>query len=151
MSNPMKEKSESDGVDRRGFLECMAWVGTGLAWSVTGGVLSSQVLGQDPAPTAKADFTFVQISDSHIGFSKPPNPAVTATLQHAIAKINALPTQPDLVIHTGDLTHLAKASEFDTVSQICKAVKTGRVVYVPGEHDVFTDDGKFELAQIGTN
>jgi hypothetical protein len=149
MSNPMKEKSESDGVDRRGFLECMAWVGTGLAWSVTGGVLSSQVLGQDPAPTAKADFTFVQISDSHIGFSKPPNPAVTATLQHAIAKINALPTQPDLVIHTGDLTHLAKASEFDTVSQICKAAKTGRVVYVPGEHDVFTDDGKLYLERYG--
>jgi 3',5'-cyclic AMP phosphodiesterase CpdA len=149
MSDAKNHQVQGDGIDRRGFLECMAWVGTGLAWSVSGGLLSSRALGQGPGQTNKADFTFVQISDSHIGFSKPPNQNVTGTLQQTMAKINALPTRPDLVIHTGDLTHLAKAAEFDTVGEICKTVKTGRVVYVPGEHDVFTDDGKLYLERFG--
>ena len=149
MTDSMNREPESDGIDRRGFLECMAWVGTGLAWSVRGGVLSSRVLGQDPGGTTQADFTFVQISDSHIGFNKPPNPDVTATLQQTVARINALPTRPDLVIHTGDLTHLAKPTEFDTVGAICKTAKTGRVVYVPGEHDVFADEGKLYLERYG--
>jgi 3',5'-cyclic-AMP phosphodiesterase len=149
MTEPMYREDQGDSIDRRGFLECMAWVGTGLAWSVSGGVLLSRALGQDPGRTARADFTFVQISDSHIGFSKPPNPDVTATLQQTIARINALPTRPELVIHTGDLTHLAKPAEFDSVSEICKTAKTGRVVYVPGEHDVFTDDGKLYLERYG--
>jgi 3',5'-cyclic AMP phosphodiesterase CpdA len=149
MTDSIHQEQPSDGIDRRGFLECMAWVGTGLAWSVSGGILSSRALGEEPARGAKADFTFVQISDSHIGFSKPPNQDVAGTLQQTMAKINALPTRPDLVIHTGDLTHLAKPAEFDTVGEICKTARAGRVTYVPGEHDVFTDDGKLYLERYG--
>jgi 3',5'-cyclic AMP phosphodiesterase CpdA len=137
-----------DGVDRRGFLQCMAWAGTGLAWTVSGGVLSSRVFGQADA-AARGDFTFVQVSDSHIGFKKEPNQDVTGTLKIAVARINALPQPPALVLHTGDLTHLARPAEFDTVAQVLKGVKTGKVAYVPGEHDVFTDDGKLYLERYG--
>jgi 3',5'-cyclic-AMP phosphodiesterase len=138
-----------DGIDRRGFLECMAWVGTGIAWTVTGGVLSSRVFGQDSGQTKKGDFTFVQISDSHIGFSKEPNKDVVGTLRATVDRINALPAQPELLIHTGDLTHLSKPDEFDTVNEVLKSAKVGRVVYVPGEHDVFSDDGKQYLDRYG--
>jgi 3',5'-cyclic AMP phosphodiesterase CpdA len=120
----------------------MAWAGTGLLWTLRGGVPSSRALGQDAAPGTKADFSFVQISDSHIGFAKPPNADVTGTLKAAVARINALPQKPSFVLHTGDLTHLAKPKEFDTVAQVLKEAKTNRTFYVPGEHDVFTDDGK---------
>jgi 3',5'-cyclic AMP phosphodiesterase CpdA len=141
--------SDPDGIDRRGFLECMAWVGTGLAWTVTGGVLSSRVLGAETSQKEKADFSFVQISDSHIGFAKPPNTDVVATLKRTVAKINALPARPDVLIHTGDLTHLAKPAEFDTVAEVLKEAKVGRIFYVPGEHDIFTDDAKLYLERHG--
>lgn len=138
--------SANDGVDRRGFLECMAWAGTGLAWAVTGGVLTSRVLGQAP-PAGKDDFVFAQISDSHVGFNKPPYGDVVGTLKLAVDRVNAL--NPALVLHTGDLTHLAKPDEFDTVAQVLKGARADRVAYVPGEHDVFTDDGKAYLERYG--
>src|SRR5262249_27082008 len=122
----------TDGVDRRGFLSCMAWAGTGLVWSVRGGLLSSQAFGQDAA-AARNDFTFVQTSDSHIGSPKPPNTDVTATLKLAVDKINALPQTPPFLLHTGDLTHLAKPEEFDTVAEVLKGARAGRLLCVPGE------------------
>jgi 3',5'-cyclic AMP phosphodiesterase CpdA len=140
---------QADGVDRRGFLECMAWVGTGLAWSAFGGVFSSRVFGQETVPQSQADFTFAQVSDSHIGFAREPNKNVVGTLEQAIARINALPTRPDFLIHTGDITHLSKPEEFETCSQVLKTAKTAEVFYVPGEHDVFTDDGKLYLERYG--
>jgi Icc protein len=141
---------QNDGIDRRGFLKCMAWTGTGIVWKVCGGMLTSSVLGADTSvSSSRADFTFAQISDSHIGFSKEPNKDVTATLQRAIDRLNALPTRPDLLIHTGDLTHLAKAKEFDTVDQVLKSAKVGKTFYVPGEHDVFTDEGKLFRERFG--
>jgi len=149
MSKRIFHDHHHDGIDRRGFLECMAWVGTGIAWTVTGGVLSSRVFGQDSGQTKKGDFTFVQISDSHIGFSKEPNKDVVGTLRATVDRINALPAQPELLIHTGDLTHLSKPDEFDTVNEVLKSAKVGRTVYVPGEHDVFTDDGKQYLDRYG--
>src|SRR6266851_8046811 len=149
MIDGMIPEQQGDGIDRRGFLECMAWVGTGLAWSVCGGVLSSRALGGQAEQRSKADFTFAQISDSHIGFTKEPNKDVTGTLQRAIDRINALPARPDFLIHTGDLTHLAKPEEFDTCAQVLKSAKTGEVFYVPGEHDIFTDDGKLYLDRYG--
>jgi 3',5'-cyclic-AMP phosphodiesterase len=138
-----------DGIERRGFLECMAWAGTGLVWSASGGVLSSHAFGAENSATRPADFTFVQISDSHIGFAKPPNTDVVATLQETVARINSLKTPPALLLHTGDLTHLAKPEEFDTVAEILKSAKVGARVYVPGEHDVFTDDAKLYLERFG--
>src|SRR6204780_2010386 len=94
----------NDGVDRRGVLKCMAWAGTGLVWTLRGGVPVSRALAKDHSKEAgkRADFSFVQISDSHIGFNKPATPDVTATLQTAINKINAMPNKPDFIIHTGD-------------------------------------------------
>jgi Icc protein len=141
---------DSDGVDRRGFLSCMAWAGTGVVWAVSGGLLSSRAFGQQPAgSSAGADFTFVQLSDSHIGFNKAPNQDVTGTLERAVAQINALPDRPALLLHTGDITHLAKPEEFDTCSQIVGQAKVGRSFWVPGEHDVFTDDAKLYLERYG--
>src|SRR5205085_221163 len=133
-----------DGIDRRGFLKCMAWVGTGIVYSLTGGILRSQTIaaaGNKPAP-AKSDLTFVQISDSHIGFSKEANQDVIGTLQTALARINALPARPEFVLHTGDLSHLSKPAEFDTLDQVLRDGKIGPVFFVPGEHDVINDDGK---------
>src|SRR5512140_3006580 len=95
-------------VDRRGFLKCMQWAGAAVVWSFTGGVPRSQLLGSEKGKPNAADFTFVQISDSHIGFKKPANTDVNSTLQLAVDQINAAIRQPDLILHTGDLTHLAK-------------------------------------------
>jgi 3',5'-cyclic AMP phosphodiesterase CpdA len=133
----------ADGIDRRGFLHCMAWVGTGVVFAMNRGVLASARIGQPGQRQVleKADFTFVQISDSHIGFAKEPNKDVVGTLQAAVDRINALPRQPDLLIHTGDLTHLADPKEFDTVAEILKSVKVDRRLYVPGEHDLTPDEG----------
>jgi len=150
--NFILENLNTDGVDRRGFLKCMAWAGTGVLWAVHGGVLRSAGLSQlidstsgtlrEGLQVPKADFTFVQISDSHIGFSKDANPDVIGTLQAAVTKINGLPDAPSLVLHTGDLSHLSKASEFDTLDQVLKSVRTDSIFFVPGEHDVLTDNGK---------
>jgi len=140
----------TDGVDRRNFLKCMAWVGTGMVWTMKNGLLTSRTFGAAPTD-APADFTFVQISDSHIGFAKEPNKDVTGTLKLAIDRINALPTRPDLLLHTGDLTHLSKPAEFDTVDQLLKSAKVRDRFYVPGEHDVFADDAKAYLDRYGKN
>jgi 3',5'-cyclic-AMP phosphodiesterase len=135
----------NDGIDRRGFLKCMAWAGTGVLCVLQGGVLKSYALGnltKDAAKSIKGELSFVQISDSHIGFNKPANPDVTATLRAAIDKINALPSPPEFVLHTGDLSHLSKTEEFDALDQLLKGLRTERVHYVPGEHDVLNDNGK---------
>src|SRR5450432_4003708 len=145
------ETTTVDGIDRRGFLKCMAWVGTGLVWTFNGGVPTSRVFGADAIETATSDFSFVQISDSHIGFSKDPNKDVVGTLRQAIARINSLPKRPEFLLHTGDLTHLSKPEEFDTVAQVIKETKTGQAFYVPGEHDFFGDDGKQYLDRYGKN
>jgi hypothetical protein len=109
-----------DNVDRLGFLKCMQWAGAVVVWSFARGVPSSQPLGAPTDNTKAADFTFIQISDSHLGFNKPANSDVNGTLHVAVDQINAAIRQPDLILHTGDLTHLAKAAEFDTLDQILK-------------------------------
>jgi 3',5'-cyclic AMP phosphodiesterase CpdA len=130
-----------DRMNRRGFLECMAWAGTGVVWTAAGGLLSSRMMPA-AAAAASADFSFVQISDTHIGFKGEANKDATATLQQAIDRINALPAPPAFVLHTGDLTHGQKPGAFDTVAELLKGVKAGGIFYVPGEHDVFLDGGK---------
>jgi len=133
-----------DGIDRRGFLKCMAWAGTGALCVMQGGVLKSYSLSRlsDLGANAAAagELSFVQISDSHMGFNKPANPDVAGTLKAAVDKINGLSNAPEFLLHTGDISHLSKPEEFDTVDQILKA--TGKdVFFVPGEHDVLNDDG----------
>lgn len=138
------ENLNNDGIDRRGFLKCMAWAGTGAYCVLQGGVLKSFAL-EDPALRdaggMKNGLAFVQISDSHIGFDKAANTDVVGTLRQAIAKINALPIPPSFVLHTGDVSQLSRAAQFDTAQQVLKEIDTDRIFYVPGEHDVLDDNG----------
>ena len=131
-----------DGVDRRGFLKCMAWAGTGALCLMNGGVLRSASLSgiTESAARAKGELSFAQISDSHMGFNKPANQDVVGTLKAAVEKINALPNPPEFLLHTGDISHLSKPEEFDAVEQILKSCVAKDVFYVPGEHDVINDD-----------
>src|ERR1700682_2255734 len=145
MSDYISHDHEHDGIDRRGFLQCMAWAGTGLLWTISGGVLVSKTLAQiakagEPLPAT--DLSFLQISDSHIGFSKEANKDVTQTFRIALDRINAMPTPPSFLIHTGDITQLSKPEEFDTFDQVLKSCRTKDVFFVPGEHDVLNDGGK---------
>ncbi len=149
MSKLIIHDHNNDGINRRGLLKCMAWAGTGVIWSIGGGIPTSRAFGQPG--NSKGELNFVQISDSHIGFNKPANPDVNGTLQATIDKINALAASPEFIIHTGDLSHLAKASEFDTMDEILKGAKQKQVFYVPGEHDTSGDDGKQYLERYGKN
>lgn len=134
--------------DRRRFLECMAWAGAGTLWLMQGGVAHAGALLKG-ATRQDATFGFVQVSDSHIGFHKAPNPDPVASLRQSIALVNAQPKRPDFVVHTGDLSHLSKPEQFDTVAELLKEAKTGHVFYVPGEHDVIGDDGKAFFTRFG--
>ena len=135
-------------IGRRGMLKCMAWAGTGVLWTVSGGVASSVLVGGAQAASAGA-FSFVQISDTHVGFNKAANPDPIATLHEAIAHVKALPQQPAFVLHTGDITHLSKPEQFDTADQILKDVGVP-VFHVPGEHDTLDEgNGKVYLDRYG--
>jgi len=149
----VKHNDDEKAYDRRGFLQCMAWVGTGAMWTLTSGVLKGMPIEQAARGAmghgvGMGGLRFVQISDSHIGFDKPANTDVTATLRAAVAKIKAAAEQPSFVLHTGDLTHLSKPSEFDTLQQVLTELSLP-VFYVPGEHDVLEDDGKSYLQRFG--
>jgi 3',5'-cyclic AMP phosphodiesterase CpdA len=132
--------SSGEGVSRRGALECMIWAGTGVLWTVSGGVPKSLGLLGDALAADAPGFTFLQISDSHVGFDKPANPDALGTLHEAIAKTKDVKTRPAFMIHTGDITHLSKPDEFDNAAQLIGEAKLD-VHYVPGEHD-FVDEGK---------
>ena len=151
MTHQILHDHTDDGVDRRGFLRCMAWAGTGVVWALSGGVPKSyamSALGQLTS-AQKDELFFAQISDSHIGFSKDANNDVTATLQLAVDRLNALPRRPSFILHTGDISQLSKPDEFDIADQVIKGIKTDKVFYVPGEHDVLTDNGAQYLKRYG--
>jgi plastocyanin len=153
MEGCVAQNDDDKALDRRNFLKCMAWVGTGAVWTMSSGVLKGSPLAEMPRGArmpraASGGLRFVQISDSHIGFDKPANTDVTATLRAAIAKIKAEPEQPSFVLHTGDLTHLSKPAEFDTLQQVLSELSLP-IFYVPGEHDVLEDDGKGYLQRFG--
>jgi len=144
-------RDEDDGIDRRGVLECMIWGGTGVLWTLAGGIpRSSSLLGVSEANAqAAGGFTFLQISDSHIGFKAPANPNALATLDEAIAKVVALPQKPAFMLHTGDITHFSRPEEFDNADQ---AITKARLdtFYVPGEHDIIDEgQGKAYLDRYG--
>jgi 3',5'-cyclic AMP phosphodiesterase CpdA len=124
----------------------MTWAGTGLVWTVAGGVPASVAL-EACAATSARPFSFVQVSDSHVGFAKPAiNADARATFREAIAKIAALPQRPDFILHTGDVSQLSKDAEFDDADQILK--ETGLTVFhVPGEHDVLDEGGGASFLQ----
>src|SRR5580658_5619585 len=140
-------------LDRREFLKCSAWAGTGVLWALVGGIPKAFALdaagGVSDSAALASGFHFVQISDSHIGFNKEANPEPLKTLQEAIGKINAFPKKPSLILHTGDITHLSKASEFDTAAQVLGTLPA-QVHYVPGEHDTLDEGGgKLYLERYG--
>jgi len=131
---------------RRDALKCMAWAGTGALWALNGGVAHGALLDK-AAPTP--GFSFLQLSDSHVGFNKAANPDARATLREAVAKVIAMPVKPDFIIHTGDITQLSRDSEFDDADQILR--ETGiKTFYVPGEHDMLDEGaGKSFLDRYG--
>jgi 3',5'-cyclic AMP phosphodiesterase CpdA len=144
----MTESDRDDGVNRRKVLECMTWVGTGVLWTISGGVPHSLgIMGEAVAQEARG-LTFMQISDSHVGFDKPANPNALGTLEEAIAKVNALPKKPAFVIHTGDISHLSLESQFDDADRIISQSRLD-VHYVPGEHDFLDPDRKFYHDRYG--
>jgi len=150
--NEIEVDHNRDGIDRRGFLKCMAWAGTGTLCVMQGGVLKSFALsrfGEINAADAKGELSFAQISDSHMGFNKPANTDVASTLKAAVDKLNGLPVAPEFILHTGDISHLSKAEEFDTVDQILGSAVAKDVFFVPGEHDTIGDDGKQYLERYG--
>ncbi len=122
-------------MKRDSFLEHVSWTGAGIVWSLgVGDVLRAMPAAADTAQSP-AEFSFVQISDSHIGFARPENPDVAGTLEKTVDAINALPQQPAFVVHTGDITHLAKPAQFDSAKQILAKLKAP-LMAIPGEHDV---------------
>jgi 3',5'-cyclic AMP phosphodiesterase CpdA len=138
----MSESDRDDGVSRRKVLECMTWVGTGVLWTVTGGVPHSLGLMGEANAQEVRGLSFLQISDSHVGFDKPANPNALGTLEEAINKVNALPKKPAFMIHTGDISHLSLEAQFDDADRIISQSRLD-VHYVPGEHDFLDPDQKF--------
>ncbi|HSZ68031.1 MAG: metallophosphoesterase [Xanthobacteraceae bacterium] len=137
-----------DGVSRRKVLECMTWAGTGVLWTISGGVPHSLgIMGEAQAQGSKS-LTFLQLSDSHVGFDKPANPNALGTLEEAIVKVNALPIKPAFAIHTGDISHLSLESQFDDADRIISQSRLD-VHYVPGEHDFLDPDQKFYKDRYG--
>jgi 3',5'-cyclic AMP phosphodiesterase CpdA len=131
--------SDESLLSRRKALKCMAFGGAGTLFALSGGVLAPLDLAMavsDTKGTAKLGRPlFVQISDTHIGFNKDANPDVNATLTQTIDIVNAMVEQPALIIHTGDITHLSKAAEFDLAQQLFSRLRTTEMHTVPGEHD----------------
>jgi 3',5'-cyclic AMP phosphodiesterase CpdA len=134
------DRDNRNGVSRRKILECMTWAGTGVVWTVGGGMPRSLGIIGEATAAETGGLSFLQISDSHVGFDKAANPNAIGTLEESIRKIKTLPVKPAFIIHTGDITHLSKPSEFDNADRL---IAEGRldVHYVPGEHD-FLDEGE---------
>src|ERR1700724_381005 len=144
----MSEFDREDGVNRRKVLECMTWVGTGVLWGIAGGVPHSLGLIGEAAAAETRGLTFLQISDSHVGFDKPANPNALGTLEEAVGRINAMPVKPSFMIHTGDISHLSKVSEFDDADRIISQTRLD-VHYVPGEHDFLDEERKLYRERYG--
>jgi 3',5'-cyclic AMP phosphodiesterase CpdA len=143
-----REDGARSGPSRRKVLECMTWAGTGLLWTVAGGIPRSVGLIDEARAQASDGFTFLQISDSHVGFDKPANPNVIGTLEEAIGKIKTMQAKPAFMIHTGDISHLSKPKEFDDADRIIGAARLD-VHYVPGEHDFIDEERKLYLERYG--
>ena len=142
------DEVNAQGISRRKVLECMTWAGTGVLWTVTGGVPRSLGIVGEARAQAATGLTFLQISDSHVGFDKPANPNASSTLEEAIGKVKAMPVKPAFMLHTGDISHLSKAAEFDDADRIISQARLD-VHYVPGEHDVIDEESKLYRERYG--
>ncbi|MGH7050986.1 MAG: metallophosphoesterase family protein [Acetobacteraceae bacterium] len=148
---PEKEPEPAHSPGRRRLLECMVWAGTGVLWTVVGGVPRSRMLTMpaEAATAAQRSFSFVQISDSHIGFHGPANLDVAGTLRRAIGEVKAAAKNAAFMIHTGDVSHTSKDAQFDTALQINREAGL-ETYYVPGEHDILAENGKNFFSRFGT-
>ena len=145
----MSAHDDDHGPSRRKVLECMTWAGTGVLWTVAGGVPTAVGLLDEAMAQEVKGFTFLQISDSHMGFDKPANPNAKGTLEEAIGRVKSAPGNPAFMIHTGDISHLSKASEFDDAEKIISQARLD-VHYVPGEHDILDEEqGKLYRERYG--
>jgi 3',5'-cyclic AMP phosphodiesterase CpdA len=142
------DQPDDRNLSRRKLLECMTWAGTGVLWTISGGVPHSLGLVDEARAQGAGGLTFLQISDSHVGFDKPANPNALATLEEAVGKIKAMPVKPSFMIHTGDITHLSKPSEFDDAERLISQSRLD-VHYVPGEHDVIDEEVKLYRERYG--
>jgi len=142
------DHDDRHSVSRRKILECMTWAGTGVLWSIAGGTPRSLGIVGETMAAEPSGLTFLQISDSHVGFDKPANPNALGTLEEAVNKIKALAVKPSFIIHTGDITHLSKPSEFDDADRIISQTRLD-VRYVPGEHDVLDENVKLYRDRYG--
>ncbi len=141
--------SDDFNPSRRGALQCLAFGGAGTLFTLSGGILTPVALAQDAMKKASGIPLFLQISDTHIGFNKQANPDVAGTLKQTIELVNAMKTRPALTIHTGDITHLSRAADFDTANQLMIDLRAGELHIVPGEHDVTDGTGTEYFARFG--
>jgi 3',5'-cyclic AMP phosphodiesterase CpdA len=146
-------RHRGDEIDRRGLLRCAGWAGTGALFVMSGGIASSvtldAALAAAPPKSRVKPFTFLQISDSHVGFDKPANPNARGTYIEAVARVKAMPVRPDFILHTGDISHLSKDSEFADADDIIREAGVP-VFHVPGEHDMLDEgSGKAYLDRYG--
>ena len=132
-------------MQRRDFLRLLgAGGGAVFASGLTGCAMAGT--GNKKMAGAYDDFYFVQLSDTHWGYKGPANPDAANTLKHAVAAVNALTTQPDFIVFTGDLTHTTddpqerrrRLAEF---RDIVGGLKMKNVRFMPGEHDASLDNG----------
>ncbi|PPK65618.1 metallophosphoesterase [Actinokineospora auranticolor] len=141
---------DPDGMTRRQLLRHTAWFGAAVVLTVAAGEVISHIHTPDaPVPDDPNALRFVQVSDSHIGFTGAANTAVTDSFHRAVDQVNALPYRPDFVIHTGDLTHLSTPAQFDQVRQMMGGIRAGGLFTVPGEHDSVDDAGQKYRAAFG--
>ena len=130
---------------RRELLK-LAALGGGAVYISGLAACAQAAMGNALASDASEDFYFVQLSDTHWGFSGAPNPDAANTLRKAVASVNALQKQPDFIVFTGDLTHTTddpaerrrRMAEF---RDIVSALKVRQVRFMPGEHDASLDRG----------
>ena len=124
---------------RRRALKCMAYGGAGTLFALSGGVFTpfDLALAADKSSAAALSKPlFVQISDTHIGFNKEANPDVAGTLSKSIELVNGMANQPELILHTGDITHLSRPEEFSLAQQLLGQLRVTDLHTVPGEHDI---------------
>ena len=136
---------------RRDVLRCLGAGSAGTLFFLSGGVLTPAALARSADDRAMPSGVplFLQISDTHIGFKGAANPDVPGTVRRTIELANALPQKPGLVIHTGDITHLSKADEFDFAQQLLSDLHASEIHTVPGEHDVIDGPGKEYFDRFG--
>ncbi|WP_037812801.1 metallophosphoesterase family protein [Streptomyces sp. NRRL S-1022] len=147
------------GMTRRQLMRHTAWFGGAVVLTVASGQVISRLADSregtaggiaGAAATESGALRFVQVSDSHIGFQGPANTDVAGSFSEAIHQVNTLGFRPDFVMHSGDLTHLSTAGQFDQVKQMMTGLRTDRVFTVPGEHDSIGDAGRAYRRTFGT-